>query len=231
MDIKRTEWNQSYANMDNFLFYPHEEVIRFFSKFVRKKVGLDRYKDIIPYDPNMRILDLGCGIGRHVIYCHEMGLNAYGIDLSDNAIKVAHEWGHNIDFPDVAEKVIQGDVLEMPWENGFFRYAISHGVLDSMPFEIARKACKELTRVMSKDGLFYCDVISGDDSKHSREYDGEETVITEHEQGTIQSYFNLKKIHALFDGYFKVEECILGRRENISVGGYSSRYYMVLSRI
>ena len=35
------EWEKSYKNFDNFLFYPHEEVIRFVSKYIRKKVGFE----------------------------------------------------------------------------------------------------------------------------------------------------------------------------------------------
>ena len=32
--IKSSEWNNSYKNKDNFLFYPHEEVVRFINRFV-----------------------------------------------------------------------------------------------------------------------------------------------------------------------------------------------------
>ena len=34
-----------------------------------------------------RILDLGCGAGRHVLYFAEKNFEAYGIDISDTAIK------------------------------------------------------------------------------------------------------------------------------------------------
>ncbi len=35
MDNQKYEWDKSYQNLDNFVFYPHEEVIRFVSKFIR----------------------------------------------------------------------------------------------------------------------------------------------------------------------------------------------------
>jgi SAM-dependent methyltransferase len=177
------------------------------------------------------MLDLGCGIGRHVIYCHELGLDVYGVDLSDAAVRVAREWAAKKDMVRPEDRICQGDIRSLPWADGFFRYSVSHGVLDSMPFEIARSACLELSRVMSVGGLFYCDVISGDDAWHAREFSGEEIVATKHEHGTVQLYFNLAKIHSMIDSVFEIEECTLIRRENVLRRDYTSRYHLILRRI
>lgn len=231
MDNNKSEWDKSYENRDNFLFHPHEEVIRFVSKYIRKRIALNEFHDVTPGSSQGHVLDLGCGIGRHVIYCHETGLDAYGIDLSDEAIRVAREWAGQRRLPEPGKRLQQGDIRHLPWVDGFFRYAVSHGVLDSMPFEIARSACRELARVMSVNGLFYCDLISGDDSQHAREFSGEEFVTTSHERGTVQLYFNLARILSMIDGVFKIQECNLIRRENILHGGYTSRYHLALIRI
>lgn len=231
MSNNKSEWDLSYDRRDNFVFYPHEEVIRFISKFIRKRVGLNEFRDMAPGSALGPVLDLGCGIGRHVIYCYEMGLESYGIDLSDSAISFARAWARKMDLPESDAKILQGDIRHLPWDNGFFRYAVSHGVLDSMPFEIARAACVELGRAMRTGGLFYCDLISGDDSRHAREFSGEELVTAAHEQGTIQLFFNLSKIESMIAGVFAIEECHLIRRENILRGGYTSRYHLILKRI
>lgn len=231
MDMQQIEWEESYRKLDNFVFYPHEEVIRFVSKNIRKRIGLDQYHDIISFASAPKVLDLGCGIGRHVIYCHDMGLDAYGVDLSDYAITQAVEWAKGRGLVEPQKKIIQGDVRFLPWADNEFDFAISHGVLDSMYFDVARAACGELKRVLKKGALFYCDLVSGDDSTHAREYRGEEVVSTLHEQGTIQSYFNMAKIYDLFDGFFKVQEALLIRRENVLQGGYSSRHHLVLKRM
>jgi SAM-dependent methyltransferase len=231
VDNNQTEWNKSYCNRDNFVFFPHEEVIRFVSKFIRKKTGLDEYRDIAPNAGGVKVLDLGCGIGRHVIYCHEMGLDSYGVDLSETAIQVAIDWAVRKGMPDSTLRIRQGDVRHLPWDDGYFDFAVSHGVLDSMPFEIARAACMELARKMTKEGLFYCDLISGDDASHAREYAGEEVVTANHENGTIQSYFNLAKIKKMIEGAFEIVECILIRREEVMRGGYASRYHLILKKV
>jgi ubiquinone/menaquinone biosynthesis C-methylase UbiE len=160
-----------------------------------------------------------------------MGLNAYGVDLSNAAVEVARQWGKERGLPAPEDRICQGDVRQLPWEDGFFRYAVSHGVLDSMPFDIAKAACVELARVMPVGGLFYCDLISGDDSQHAREFSGEEIVTTAHEQGTIQLYFNFEKILAMTQGVFEIVECNLIRRENTLQGAYASRYHVILKRI
>lgn len=227
---RKTEWDRSYENRDNFVFYPHEEVIRFFAKYIRKRIGPNEFRDISPIQIS-RVLDLGCGIGRHVIYCHEMGFDGYGIDLSSTAIQVAREWAAKEGLPEPEKRILQGDIRQLPWGDGFFPYAVSHGVLDSMPFEVARTACLELARVMPAGGLFYCDLISGDDSRHAREFSGEEVVNMEHEKGTIQLYFNLAKIQSLIDGVFEIEECNLIRRENVFRGNCTARYHLALRRI
>lgn len=227
----KADWDRSYENKDNFVFYPHEEVIRFVSKFIRKRVGLAEYCDVARDSAQGRVLDLGCGIGRHVVYCHDMGLEAYGVDLSDAAVQVARELAGQHGLPDPEQRIRQGDIRRLPWSDGHFRYVVSHGVLDSMPYEIARAACIELARVMPVGGLVYCDLISGDDSRHAREFRGEEVVTTAHEQGTIQLYFNLEMIRLMIDNSFEIVECNLIRRENVLRGGFASRYHLILRRI
>jgi SAM-dependent methyltransferase len=230
LENQQKQWDQSYCHRDNFLFYPHEEVIRFVSKFIRKRVGLSEFKDVVEFAGSLRLLDLGCGIGRHVIYGHKMGLETYGIDLSQGAIDVAREWARQEGVPHPEERLRQGDIRQLPWSDHFFDFVVSHGVLDSMHFSIAQQTVPEVHRVLAAGGLFYCDLISGDDSAHAREYSGEEIVETQHEQGTIQSYFNHQKIRSLFDQYFEIVEAILIKRADILCGGSSSRYHLTLKK-
>lgn len=56
MDLKKDNWNNSYKNRDNFIFYPHEEIIRFVSKYIRKRIGIDEFMDLNSMN---KCLDLG----------------------------------------------------------------------------------------------------------------------------------------------------------------------------
>jgi SAM-dependent methyltransferase len=231
IDNKEIEWNKSYENGDNFLFSPNEEVVRFVSRYLRKQTGLNSYQDKVDDLDSAKILDLGCGIGRHVVFGHSLGLEMYGIDLSKTAVDIAKLWAHSAGIPKYRERILQGDVSKLPWDAGFFSYVISHGVLDSMPFEIARKSVLEVARALEIGGLFYCDLISGDDSKHNSNYCGEEIVTTKHEEFTVQSFFNLDKIETLFEGFFRIVESNLARNLNTLNGEFTSRYHLVLQRV
>jgi len=185
-DLRIEEWNASYTRRENFLFYPHEEVIRNMSKYVCKRVGLVAFIWHLPEGPR-RALCVGCGIGRHVFYMDDCGLDAYGIDLSNEAIQAARNIAKKLGREYLRDHFLAGSATDMPYHYNYFQVAISHGVLDSMPFVIARKVVNETQRVLDQGGLFYIDVISGDDSNHGREFSGEEIVVTQHEEKTIQS--------------------------------------------
>ena len=160
-----------------------------------------------------------------------MGLDMYGFDLSNVAIKKSIEWAKEKKLDISSEKLIATDATSLPWEDSFFQYSISHAVLDSMNFDTARIGCKELNRVLCKDSLFYCDLISGDDSSHDTDYEGEEVVETKHEFNTIQNYYNYEKIKSLFKDLFKIEDITLIRKTNIQTSHFISRYHLVLSKI
>lgn len=231
MDNKLKEWDSSYLNRDNFVFYPHEEVIRFVSKYISKRTDLNKFDKVHKLQHSPKILDVGCGIGRHIFYSYQMQLDAYGIDLSNEAITTAKHWANLLNFPEPETKIVQGDIQSLPWKHQTFDYAISHGVFDSMHFNIAKIAFKDVARVLQHDALFYCDLISGDDSTHSREFAGEEIVDTEHEKGTVQNYYNYSKIKELIGNDFEILEANLIRRENVITGNYTSRYHLVLKKI
>ena len=58
MNNRQHEWDASYDQKQNYLFYPNEEVIRFVSRFFRQQIGLDSYRDKRPFEPKPRSLDL-----------------------------------------------------------------------------------------------------------------------------------------------------------------------------
>lgn len=186
-------WNAAYSRGGNILFYPHEEIIRFINKYVRKREGISEFRNVMPLSESewksFASLDLGCGIGRHVKYLDECGLNPYGVDLSDTAISMGKRWFESIGKPELSERLTVGSVTALPYEDNFFDICVSHGVLDSMPREIALKGLQEAYRVLKRNGLMYFDLIM-DEARGSKD----EVVDFGYEEGTIQSYFTIEGI-------------------------------------
>jgi SAM-dependent methyltransferase len=179
---------------------------------------------------SLRVLDLGCGIGRHVIYAHEMGFEAYGLDHSAVAVELARQWAARVGIPVPEERIVEGDVRALPWPNGYFDAIVSHGVLDSMPFEVARAGMSEVERVLSLHGLMYADLVAGPAGETSRS-DREEVVKTRHERGTVQSYFNEQKVDTLIEGRLALRELVLVSRETKKPAALATgRYHLVAER-
>lgn len=226
--IYKQEWDESYNHFDNYIFYPKEEVVKFLNRFVRRKIGDNSFQDaslINDMDGGIvRGLDYGCGIGRMTMLMHEFNIDSYGVDISNNAIQKAKEL-----FP-VLEKnfsVIKGQVL--PFEDSYFDISICESVIDSMHYEVAINVMKELERVTNR--FVFISLISGDDSNHYREFNGEEIVKTKHEKGTVQSWFNWAKIKRLISSTsFKIKWAHLITEESLTNRYKYGRYYLVLGK-
>lgn len=228
--VLKEKWDESYSRKENFIFYPKEETVKFLNRFVRKRIGVNIFKDILDFNNKIRGLYLGCGTGAQTILMHEFGIDAYGIDISKVAIKQAKELAIFKGYQELSNKFSVYDGIQIPFEDNFFDIVISEGVLDSMYFSVARNLLKEIDRVCKN--LFFLSLISGDDSFHFREYCGEEIVESEHEKGTVQSYFNFSKIKELISNVnFEIIWAHLITDESIIDKYKYGRYYLVLRKV
>jgi SAM-dependent methyltransferase len=100
-----------------------------------------------------RILEAGSGTGRVVKYLYDLGYrNVEGIELNKAAVK-----HFNQKFPQI--KVIQGDILDMPYRDNTFDVIASYGVVEH--FKPGLEApLKALKRVLKKDGVLIVSVPS-----------------------------------------------------------------------
>lgn len=93
-----------------------------------------------------RVLDLGCGKGRHAVQAHRFGAGrVVAVDLSD-AVELARE--HTRDLPGV--DVIQADLLQLPFKPAQFDYGWSIGVLHHLPEPV--KGFRALARQIRPGG-------------------------------------------------------------------------------
>jgi SAM-dependent methyltransferase len=229
-DPLSSAWEDSYQRRENHVFYPCDEMVRFVSRHLRRPVGLDEVVDVIPGAAGSRVVDIGCGIGRNLVFGTDMGLEMYGNDLSANAVATARQWLERKVGPAAHERVIASDVRTLPWGDGFFAHAISDSALDSMPFEIAQAGVAEVARVVKTGGYFYCNLISGDETGRDPGFCGEVVVESKHEQNTIQSYFNRVKVRRLIEPLFEILSCQLHQISDPARGTRIGRWHVVSRR-
>lgn len=119
--------------------------------FIEKELGFNR---------NLKILDIGCGTGRHAIELSKRGYNVTGIDLSESQLKrageKAKESGLTINFlcMDARELIFNNefDVAIMICEGAFPLMET-----DEMNFEILQGA----ERALKKQGKFIFTTLNG----------------------------------------------------------------------
>ena len=227
---KKDAWDKSYINKDNYMFYPHEDVIRFISKYITKRTGLKEFNSKYDSLDKIKVLDFGCGIGRHVRTLNEFNIDGYGFDLSSEAINTAKQNFQELGLLSLVEKVIVADIVKLPYEDKYFNFMLSHRVLDSMPYSIAKDGLLELSRCLKDNGKIYFDVIS-EDGYICSDNDFEKTITTEHEKNTIQTYFNEDRIDDLIKDVFVIEEIILKSSFNVVNKTTVARYHVVVKKL
>jgi|SRR5438477_5299123 len=194
------KWDEVYSQTHMTNWYPNEDIIRFCSRLIQKRLTYDRYE---VHRQVGDVLDLGCGNGRHAIYFARQGFKASGIDISPQAIEWARDWAHR---ENVVADFRVGDVTALPYGDRSFDVIVSHGVLDHMPMADAKKTAREAARVLRPGGLCYLDLRSADDFECGV---GEEVaphtfVVGEgFEAGLVQHFFDKSEVDELIEGLFE----------------------------
>ncbi len=100
-----------------------------------------------------KILDLGCGSGRHTVYLAKRGFQVYGVDISKEGIKITKEW---IKKEKLRANLKIGSIYrKLPYQDNFFDAIISTNTIHHAKIETIRKAIQEIERVLKPKGLIF----------------------------------------------------------------------------
>ncbi|HUI03277.1 MAG TPA: class I SAM-dependent methyltransferase [Acidimicrobiales bacterium] len=102
-----------------------------------------------------RLLDLGCGGGRHAFQAARLGARVVALDADDREVKhVRDTIGAMLDAgeiePDDEAGAVQGDALRLPFADASFDRVIAAEVLEHIPADA--DAMAELARVLRPGG-------------------------------------------------------------------------------
>ena len=129
--------------------------------FVQGTAGeCDFIEKELNYDKSLKILDVGCGTGRHAIELAKRGYTDTGIDLSESMLERAKEkaaeQGLAIDFR-------QNDARELPFDQEFdVAIMLCEGGFPLMETdEMNFKILKQVTRALKTPGKFIFTTLNG----------------------------------------------------------------------
>jgi SAM-dependent methyltransferase len=135
-------WDTIFKDQGYFFLEPHPDMERLVRLFKNNGV--------------QRILDLGCGTGRHIVYLSKMGFQMDGLDSSPHAIELTQKW--------LKEEGLTATIREhlmersFPYQDTSFDALISvqvihHNLLKDILFTIS-----EIERVLKPRGLIFVTV-------------------------------------------------------------------------
>jgi ubiquinone/menaquinone biosynthesis C-methylase UbiE len=129
-------WNELFDNEEYIWHNPHEKVIEMVRLLKDRK--------------RPRILDLGCGAGRHLVYLAKEGFRVDGMDFSERGLLYASEW---LLREGVGATLTRADMTELPYANNCFDALISiHVIFHNLVTQL-RQSLREIYRVLRPGGM------------------------------------------------------------------------------
>ncbi|NBE96903.1 class I SAM-dependent methyltransferase [Nonomuraea sp. KC401] len=109
----------------------------------------------LPVGPGVRVLDLGCGGGRHAFEVLRRGADVTAFDMDqaelDSVAAMFAAMDKAGEVPEGATgETVRGTALDMPFEDGVFDRVIAAEVLEHIPDDMA--AMREIFRVLRPGG-------------------------------------------------------------------------------
>ena len=175
--------------------------------FIDPHPDINRVVKLIGDADGSRILDLGCGTGRHIVYLARLGCDVYGFDASPKALSMTQEWLNDEDL----EATLFEHQMEdpFPYENNFFDTVISIQVIHHNLMKNIRKTINEIERVLRPGGILFVTVpvlhpgpVSEEDDWKLVEVE-EGTYVPQKgwESGIPHHYFTLEEIPIEFRSF------------------------------
>jgi len=127
------------------------------------------------------VLDAGCGNGKNIKFFQNK-TNIAGVDKSSSLVNLCQQKGYN---------VIQGDILQLPYENNTFDYIICIAVVHHLDSEEKRiSAIKEMVRVLKPNGklLITCWAFESDEYSKKKKFKIGDNLLSFRNKQNVRFY-------------------------------------------
>ena len=140
--MEKNRWEKSWSNIDKTVYSNKNMISKFGFYFQRKTIKSILGK--IKLRKNSKILDIGCGSGKALIYFRDFGFtNSIGIDISSNALKNCMKKGLKIN-----KDVFLMDASKTKFKNKSFDLVFAEGLLEH--YKNFKPLASEMARLSKK---------------------------------------------------------------------------------
>jgi len=202
------DWEDIFSEKGKVFTEPHPDMERIAKFFKEKGVR--------------KILDIGSGTGRHLIFFSKKGFEIYGFDASPKAISLAKEW--------LAEEKLNVELklnrmeAKFPYDDDFFDAIISIQVIHHNKMRDILKTVSEVKRVLRKGGLIFITFPKLESRNNLEDWKLKEiesgTYIPQEgqEKGLPHHFFTIEEIYEVFSS-FKLLEIYNDRNRHRAILG------------
>lgn len=187
-------WEDIYRRGKQLNKYPQDAVVSLVIRLKRHK-------------PRLRVLELGCGAGNNLIFMAQENVDAYGIDISPSALKVAK---NRLNRLNLNASLFEGCFTELPWESNFFDLVIDRSSLNCTPRNKIEKSILEAKRVLAPNGTMFSQIYSCAHPAFERALESSDGFVHQFSKEDASDinglYFASKKdVEELFSPFTKVQ--------------------------
>lgn len=144
-----------------------------------------------------KILDLGCGTGRHTLFLAEHGFKVYAADISETAIKIVRQRSKEKGLGGIHYKIT--DINNIDFEDNFFDailcvWSTGHGLKRDVHNSVI-----EMHRILKPSGFLLADFMSIEDKNYGK------GIILE-ENTFLHDFLDHPDVPHHYSSYQEVEE-------------------------
>ncbi|MFQ5885999.1 MAG: class I SAM-dependent methyltransferase [Anaerolineae bacterium] len=148
-----------------------------------------------------KVLDVGCGGGRHLLYLAKEGFEVCGTDRSAAGLAISRE---RLEKEGLKAALRRCDMTEVPFPDEFFDAVLSLYVLHHNRLESVGKAVGGIRRALKEGGLFFANLSGKGDHKEGKGKKIEPgTYICDSgiETGMPHHFFTRQEVEDLLGGF------------------------------
>ncbi|MBI3803174.1 MAG: methyltransferase domain-containing protein [Nitrospirae bacterium] len=162
-------------------------VVRFVERFKKER-------------PSGRILDIGCGEGRHTALFAKAGYRAVGLDYQPLALERARRFsGNGAANPNL--RFMLGDVFHLPFRPGAFDVLLDYGCLHHVRRRDTQRYLANVLPVLKPGGYFLLSCFSTDFKHHADEKRKRNWMV---HHGHYDRFFRKGDFRSIFGGAFNI---------------------------
>jgi tellurite methyltransferase len=157
--------------------------------------------DLLESQGRRRVLDIGCGVGRHTVYLAARG---FDVTATDNAPAAISACKQNPAEASLGANVVQTDMTDLPFPDDHFDGAVASHVIHHTDAATLERVIELITRKLAPAGLFVWVTPSSRDyrSGHGCCVEPGTYIDDEHPEGLIpHHYCSQEEVRQLLHAY------------------------------